>query len=530
MLTSAEVLYPPVDPLLQPVADLDWTTGMIRMFMSSSEWMELLKTDSSELEGEQRYLLEAITHEATHVMQLVVTGYAYEFARSMAKVVAMAVNVHQTLAELLENTAEFTPVLTALFADLRLENEDGISPLALMESAAFYAQKFTHYRELTPEGYLAMLDAEAPAGEYRIAYDFAADALGGDAFGYFVHIVNLSLCAERPAQAFPILVDLFKRSASRSDVQANHDKAWRLLREKFGDAEIASGAELHAAGRVHPILARTIEAYGKLVADGEMEAVTLFCAPVINANLAGPLLGPVMFPPDASSRGTVPMWVPPTWLESYGDNELLNPQQMRFLCAASQVIQQGLDPLEPAPILHRVTPAPEERLDFTAGLRPIETPREHRTPETARNLARMIGDLTADPLAARALRGRLALTFPSSEFPGDDSPLADPGVQRFLRECFDLAPPLFYFLADAPGLGALLTAVAAYAPDSLEFSTQGIGARPDDEVFATVVKVLRPAAEAARGFGQPPSIVLGHLNAFGSEETQAQLVELVLAT
>src|SRR5450759_1675647 len=209
----------------------------------------LLCADPQTLTQDDLYQLEAMTHEATHLLQLCTLGYAYDIACRLMELVFYATREHKTLDAIYDHHGDYTARVSAVLDTLHREGQNGVTPLMILEGAAFLAQKVSHYDRLGPEEYARILDREAPSGEY----------LGADAFYLFPHVATLSLYTARPERAFPVLLEAFASEASRLDIEANHNLGLRVLEQRFAaDMLLGSASQRLVAGQQHPLLRRVI--------------------------------------------------------------------------------------------------------------------------------------------------------------------------------------------------------------------------------------------------------------------------------
>jgi hypothetical protein len=142
---------------------------------------------------------------------------------------------------------------------------------------------------------------------------------------------------------------------------------------------------------------------------------------------------------------------------------------------------------------------------------------ENRIPATAANIGKVVRELSENSTKVHAVRGTVFITFPDEEFPGDASPLADLGVQGFLRQMFEQVPHLLYFLSDEPPLTGLNLAVAAFSPSTLTFDGDRVGFMATSEALTAIATLERNAVQFAREHGQTAHVVFGHLRPFDAE-------------
>lgn len=532
-LMPSYVLYPPPHPEddgSPAIADLDWATGLTRFFISQAEHRRILDSDISLLPDEERYIFEALTHESAHLLQLALTGFGYDFSSRFVKVVISAAARHSALDDIYLNRQDYADDLSPLFASLQREGPRDITPITIMESAAFLAQKASHYEGLGPRSYAKLLDDEAPSGEYRLAYDIAFEYLGPDALDHFPHIANLALATSEPETVFIPLLEEFQQKASRLDIEHNHRLGLTLLNGKYRHILLGSGVDRIEAGQSHPVLDRIVAQYNHLANQGQLRPITLFArGRAYDDATASLLAAPTFFPPSEATGGKAPIWVPNLWATGVGKDALLQPEGLRWLFVTSMLLQQDFEDPEPSPLVPPETSADSpEVVNIPATIREMVVTRENRTAATADHFSQVLADIGRDRYKARILRGTLTITFPGEEFSDLESPFMDESVQSFLRRFFGGTPYVLYFLSDLPESAALLEVAAAFFPEDLRLSDDGVGLLLSPEFLQVLAQMLRNAAEFAVEQGQPRQVVLTHLKQLPDELRDA-LADAVLS-
>ncbi len=196
---------------------LEWMTGVIRINATVEELQRL-----SEVKERVRLAYEeTITHEFFHCAQICAAGYPHHYAASVTKELfpvlypyLLAFSSHTDLEEAVARLAEAPPSIphqaVALLDRLDEPGSDGITPRAIVESAAYLVQKRTHQGDLDAPGYGHMLHF-APAPEYRSTFLVAESILGARAFELFPALSFLSLCFLRPQDVFTNLCRAARR-------------------------------------------------------------------------------------------------------------------------------------------------------------------------------------------------------------------------------------------------------------------------------------------------------------------------------
>ena len=507
MLSPTGVLYPGgfVDDRL--IADVDWATGIVRVHRTFREWDDLMRADRSTMREDELFVLESISHEFIHVLQLTTTGYCYELSRKCADQVALAIRDHGDLDGVLRSRGEYTAALEPAMAALARQGDREVRAIDILESAAFLCQKRIHRPDMGPREYEEKLNSEASDAAYRRAYDVAVEILQEDAFDQFAHVAALSLMASEPETVFVPIAKAFREHASRLDIARNHRLGLELLDQCFGGLVLGHPIELLHQGRVHPLLKGTVVGIDDLAAAGKVDPMVLMARPYsISQETANVLAGPMLFPPDGDGAT---VFIPAAWAKRTQSGTSLDGQHLVFLSAVSQLIIMDI---EPVPFEPPVSRTPTATQDGPVVARAMSTSRENRTEGTADRFASALGQVECDPAAIRRLRGTIALTFPDDEFNG--SPYLEPGVRAYLRGLHDRVPHLLYYLTDVDVAGSLDGCALAYAPAEAvhEAPDGGYALEMDMRTIPALTAHVRSAAAFAKASGDDPLLLIGHLH------------------
>ncbi|KPL04173.1 MAG: hypothetical protein AMJ73_04505 [candidate division Zixibacteria bacterium SM1_73] len=189
-------------------AILDWATGIIRVNRNYEQWEAIcLRKKNRAPTMDDKILLETITHETTHFLQISTTGFLYSFAIELFGQVRKCVPAPITDFSGITSSPPklISKQICSTLDRLDVAGAEGVTIRSIVESGAFLVQKRTHWPNLTAEGFGKMLDRECPAPEYRLAYDVSMRYLGKEAFDCYPIIAYLSLCTDSPPDAFVIL-------------------------------------------------------------------------------------------------------------------------------------------------------------------------------------------------------------------------------------------------------------------------------------------------------------------------------------
>jgi len=517
-LMPTDVLFP-ADADTGQVADTDWATGAIRIFTRYQEWAGLISSDPAGFGDDDLLLYEAVTHEATHRLQLTSTGFAYDLSRRWFYAVASAARDCTDLDAVNTSRARYLPLIQPLLDSLLRIGECGITPLSIIEGAAFYAEITSHRKmrraggqisDVGPRSFDDILNEEAPSESYRIAYDIAVQYLAEEAFDKFPHVANLALFTREPERVFVPLLEKFGHDASRMGIDRNHEMGVTFLKEEYEPIFLGSADAVMSADLPHPILDPIVKSIGDLYRAGVFDPVTILArGQVTSDELAAALQGPILFlPDDTGPNRTAPMIWPGRNPEYPGENPLLDPPVIRLLAATSQLLLQDTDPL---PDRH-----PRTRLSIhsgaSQGIHMWRFAAQDRTQQTIERVGKTLDRIEHDTATAKSLRGSVAIVFPESEFPGSAAPLLDPGVQDFLRKLFRRVPYLLYYLMDDPNNSSIMECVAAFAAEALSIGPNGeLRAEWTPELTKIVGMLIRNAMAFAAAQGQSGLVVMEKL-------------------
>jgi hypothetical protein len=246
-------------------AYLDWITGIIRVDADPREYEALMDKMSggsvprAALTEKEVLLLETLTHETTHLLQICTTGFLYWIAREMSDA------LREYLLELEPKSYEDLPRVAPESVTRRFQKfkryidargPHGLTVRSLAESTAFMTQKRTHWVGLNAEDYADLLAGQAD--EYRAAYDFAVEKLGPThAFQMCPLLTFFALCCTEPVKMFIALCERMRQELANG----THLKKNLLeLRD-----EVASQISSSVIGIPHPDTNGKHLVYGPIV-------------------------------------------------------------------------------------------------------------------------------------------------------------------------------------------------------------------------------------------------------------------------
>ena len=148
---------------------LDWTTGLMRVNATHDVWARIARTpDLRTLPRWEQGVVETITHETIHFLQITTTSYLYRFAVTLFELVKSAIHfpVHDVSELPIRATPELAQKLRAHFATLDARGAHGVTVRSLAEGQAMLAQLRTHWRGLTAGEFLKRLTGSGLPAEY----------------------------------------------------------------------------------------------------------------------------------------------------------------------------------------------------------------------------------------------------------------------------------------------------------------------------------------------------------------------------
>jgi hypothetical protein len=213
-----------VDPFAVPAGVagyLEWCSGTLFINRTFEAWKAYQgRPQGAPLDSATQALLQTITHETYHFLQITVTGFAYQFACLLFGEIRKQINppLDETrLRELRASPPEPSAGLRFLAGFLDEPDADGLSTRDILESAAFLYEYKTHYTGLSAQGYSSLLEANCPSPEYRKAYDLTVKVLGNRAFDEYLSLSVAALCFAEPNKVF---VDILSAARNCRHVRA----------------------------------------------------------------------------------------------------------------------------------------------------------------------------------------------------------------------------------------------------------------------------------------------------------------------
>ncbi|MFT3924501.1 MAG: hypothetical protein QM778_18325 [Myxococcales bacterium] len=301
------------------VAYLDWPTGVVRLNATLEDLHAALNCpDLSQLDLGRRSIIEGITHEVTHAIQIATMGFPYLIAVERYALLRDCVKWPVTNLNDLPQIppSHVAEQLEDRLVALQAPQTDGISDLAVLEGNAVYAQFWTHYRGLNAFQLMEHLTG-LPAC-YSSAFTLCSSLLGTRAFEAFGMLSSLALCTRRPGAAFGLLC----RETAKRKLADPRDGTYGYL-EMVNDLHVAehielvgTAAEVLERGSGHPVYAPIVMELNDLCESDGLSVLDYFAAPFErSAALAAASVRPFAL---NSEFGEQCVWVPTNWRRDLG--------------------------------------------------------------------------------------------------------------------------------------------------------------------------------------------------------------------
>jgi hypothetical protein len=341
MSQEQDAVWSQILKLLDPrdaAAYLDWGSGITRVNATIAQWdAALSRSDDSQLSLSERQLLETVTHETAHFLQIATTGYLYRFAvflslelRGMVEDMGRAGGLPEAdwMGSLLAAPipAQGAKSLRELVGEIDDPGPEGITTRAIVESGAFLVQKRAFWPDISPAAYRDVLDHQSPSHLYRSAYDVAGKWLGDESLDAYPYLAYLALCTSQPPTSFVALCQaVAERSLAKNGVlrvgaiaQLLNDSRWRV----FGTAsEVASWFP-----PVHPVYTPPVKRLDELPTEGELSLQVYTVTPhILTEQLLRQGMRPMVFNDKSGSYEiAVPPWLWPDMSYAQKKGEVTN--------------------------------------------------------------------------------------------------------------------------------------------------------------------------------------------------------------
>jgi hypothetical protein len=280
----------PIDPITRYLLDagavepdvegyLDWAVGIIRVRARRAEWYAI-RWDSGDRTAAQTALLETVTHEALHFLQIVTMGWAYSFALELCSSIIEAFEEAGSLQAVARGEAvQAQQRIGATLAQLDEPGESGLTVRDIMESATVLTQKRMNWKGMGAAGYARTLDEEGVDREYRAAYDTAVGALGEEAFEALPLLAAVSLCTRRPQDMFPLLLDELRLRGRRHNLDHNFTVVMEAVNRRYRGLLLGTAAEAAEHRPGHLVYSPVVAHLNDLAGTGKFAIAEFFTRP-----------------------------------------------------------------------------------------------------------------------------------------------------------------------------------------------------------------------------------------------------------
>lgn len=269
-------------------------------------------------------MLETVTHEHYHYLQVCTSGFFYQFIIKLftliSKCKTQPIKTWQDLPSYVPNT------ITDEFKNLAYlwtrPGPEGVTVHSIVESAAFLVQKRTHHLGLDPDSYMTMLD-EVPE-VYGQAYYVARRYLHQNAFFLLPLLSHLALCTKEPERVFSTLCSEISQSVTLEMKNISLNSVWDILLEviKAGTSEYLGNAGEVAEKREmakHPIYTNSVHLLNERLFPGGNIDVMKYMAKPYDLGITDTLVRPMLF--NREKNQYWPLYIPDLLWSKFSEEE-----------------------------------------------------------------------------------------------------------------------------------------------------------------------------------------------------------------
>jgi hypothetical protein len=295
---------------------LDWSTGLLRVNATHEVWQRIVASkDLSKLQQWERDIVEVVTHETIHFMQIVTTGWLYQFAVELFELIKSCIPFPVKDFSQIPKVPPPGPAarIRNHLARLDVAGANSVTVRSLVECQAVLAQLQTHWKSTDHESFVKRIHESHLPQEYRAAYLSAVKHLDRHAFESYPFISNMALCCRDPVTSFEVICRGVKTAAlpaqPRRAIQGYLELLNRL--HTAGNLEmIGTAAEVINSAPEHPVYTPMVARLNELSANSSM--LEYMAAPhEIKEPVAVAVARPTVFNLDDSGNARV--HVPTNW-------------------------------------------------------------------------------------------------------------------------------------------------------------------------------------------------------------------------
>jgi len=338
-------------------AQLDWATGIVGVNTSQQEWLRLVDRygdkNSAQVSQRESELLETVTHELTHFLQIVTTGYLYRFAVNLyyqigawiSTVGKDKLSTDERVRVLLKTAIpnSISKQVRATLGQLDVEGPEGLTTRAIVESSAFFVQKRVHWPEWDVKKYRRVLDDTCPAPAYRSAFDVASSILRDEALEAYSYITFLALCTDDPPRAFITLCHRTAELGLATGHVVRVGAISRLLDDKDW-APLGTAAEQAASLKEHPVYTVAVRRLDSLHGSGAISLDAYMATPYdLTDRLVDEAVRPMVF---TEGPGRYAAAIPPQlWSEDPDEARDAKVKSLVTIAAVyTRILREGVRP------------------------------------------------------------------------------------------------------------------------------------------------------------------------------------------
>jgi hypothetical protein len=272
------------------LGNLDWMSGAVFINVDQETYLRIGRDQArSPLEEE---IVRTQMHEVFHFYQVLLTGFLYRWVWALNEYVRQAAGqVSRRPFKSFDDIVSFSEALpervpAEALAHLRRHEAElratdatsGLSIMSLVESHATFIEWGRSY-QANSQGYLTLLNSHGVTGDYRAAYDYVLDHLGGLAHELFSMLCFLALCSSDPVPSFIRMVSWVGRLSDESGDELDIHVE-RLIHDCCGYIHFGSPVESTDELISVPAYRQAASALREAVRSGSITLIDIFRQPL----------------------------------------------------------------------------------------------------------------------------------------------------------------------------------------------------------------------------------------------------------
>jgi hypothetical protein len=297
---------------------LDWSTGILRVNAPYDVWERIsTASDLNKLKDWERDVVETVTHETIHFLQITTTGYLYSFAIELLQLIKACISFPVKDFSQIPSVAppQQAERIRNHLTCLDLEGVHSITVRSIVECQALLGQLRTHWRGLTHQGFLQRVHEAHVPKEYRLAYLAATHYLGENAFEGYPFVSSMALCTRDPVASFDVICRAVRTRALPAKPREALQGYLELLNDLHGNRELeltGTAREIINDLPEHPVYTPMVVRLNEMCEEKHISMLDYMAAPhEVSEPIAVAVARPTVFNADHENNWYV--HVPTNW-------------------------------------------------------------------------------------------------------------------------------------------------------------------------------------------------------------------------